>query len=150
MQDGAVVQRGTPDDLYDNPTDLYVASKIGSPTINVVEVQVGPGGDSLDTPFGAVALGRRRASPGTHALMGIRPSDLRIPKDGDHAIQSRIHLIEPLGDVTLVSLDASDRILRLLLPEQQAAGLRPGDPFAVAIDPAKTHVFRAIDGSAMG
>ena len=152
MQDGAMVQRGTPDQLFDHPANLYVASKIGSPTINIVPARVGADADSLDTPFGMLPFaGRRmRADPGTGALMGIRPSDLRAPRPGEPGIDSRIHLIEPLGDVTVVSLDAADQILRLILPEQTAAGLRQGDPFRVAIDPAKTHVFREQDGSAMG
>src|SRR5262245_16737218 len=58
MRDGAVVQRGTSDELYERPVDLYVASKIGSPAINVVEVRVGSGGDRLDTPFGPIGLPR--------------------------------------------------------------------------------------------
>ena len=37
MRDGAVVQRGTPDDLYEAPADRYVAGKIGSPAMNFVE-----------------------------------------------------------------------------------------------------------------
>jgi multiple sugar transport system ATP-binding protein len=151
MRDGAVVQRGTPDELYERPADLYVASKIGSPAINVIEARIGAGLDSLETPFGTIGLGRPRASAsaGERAIMGIRPSDLRTPGPGERAVASRVHLLEPLGDVTVVSLDSASHILRLVLPEQQAASLRPGDPFAIAIDPAKVHVFRAHDGSAM-
>ena len=151
MRDGAVVQRGTPDELYERPADLYVASKIGSPSINVIEARIGAGRDSLETPLGTIGLGRERtsASAGERALMGIRPSDLRAPRPGERAVASRVHLLEPLGDVTVVSLDSASHILRLVLPEQQAAGLNPGDPFAIAIDPAKVHVFRAHDGSTM-
>ena len=36
MRDGRVVQRGTPDELYDSPLDTYVAGKIGSPHMNIV------------------------------------------------------------------------------------------------------------------
>src|SRR5262249_56008894 len=58
MRDGAVMQRGTPDELYERPADLYVAAKIGSPAINVVEARLGNGGDWLDTPFGPIGLPR--------------------------------------------------------------------------------------------
>ena len=37
MRDGAVVQHGTPDELYDKPADLYVATKIGSPHMNLID-----------------------------------------------------------------------------------------------------------------
>jgi multiple sugar transport system ATP-binding protein len=151
MRDGHVVQRGTPDELYEQPSDLYVASKIGSPTINVVPASVGAGGASVETAFGSFGLPRPRASAtgGEKALIGIRPSDIRVATPGETAVASRIHLIEPLGDVTVVSLESGETALRILLPEQQAAHLKPGDDLPVVIDPAKIHVFRAQDGSAM-
>ena len=44
MRDGAVVQQGTPDDLYERPADRYVAGKIGSPHMNIFDVKVGGDG----------------------------------------------------------------------------------------------------------
>jgi multiple sugar transport system ATP-binding protein len=151
MRDGHVVQRGTPDELYESPADLYVASKIGSPTINVVPASIGAGGASVETPFGAFGLARPRSSAtgGEKALIGIRPSDIRVAAPGETAVTSRIHLIEPLGDVTIVSLESGETGLRILLPEQQAAALKPGDSLPFVIDPSKIHVFRAQDGSAI-
>jgi multiple sugar transport system ATP-binding protein len=150
MRDGAVVQRGTPDELYERPADLYVASKIGSPAINVVEARLGNGGDHLDTPFGPIGLQRpANGESGEAALLGIRPSDLRASGPNETGVSARVHLVEPLGDVTIVSLESADHMLRLVLSEQQAANLKPGDPFTVAIDPGKIHVFRAHDGQAM-
>ncbi|MBV8190726.1 MAG: ABC transporter ATP-binding protein, partial [Alphaproteobacteria bacterium] len=149
MRDGAVVQRGTPDELYERPADLYVASKIGSPAINVVEVRLG-NGNRLDTPFGPIGLPRpANGASGEAAMLGIRPSDLRASRPGEAVVAARVHLVEPLGDVTIVSLESANHMLRLVLSEQQAANLKPGDPFTVAIDPGKIHVFRAHDGQAM-
>ena len=150
MRDGAVIQRGTPDELYERPADLYVAAKIGSPAINVVEARLGNGGASLDTPFGPIGLPRpATGGSGEATVVGIRPSDLRAAHAGETGIAARVHLVEPLGDITIVSLESANHILRLVLTEQQAANLRPGDPLTVAIDPAKIHVFRAHDGQAM-
>jgi multiple sugar transport system ATP-binding protein len=149
MREGAVVQRGTPDELYERPADLYVASKIGSPAINVVEARLS-GGDRLETPFGPIGLPRPvNGDSGAAALIGIRPSDLRASRPDEAGVSARVRLVEPLGDVTIVSLESANHILRLVLSEQQAANLRPGNPFTVAIDPAKVHVFRAHDGQAM-
>ncbi|MBV8406409.1 MAG: ABC transporter ATP-binding protein [Alphaproteobacteria bacterium] len=149
MRDGTVVQRGTPDELYERPADLYVASKIGSPAINVVEVRLG-NGNRLDTPFGPIGLPRpANGASGEAAMLGIRPSDLRASRPGEAGVAARVHLVEPLGDVTIVALESANHMLRLVLSEQQAANLKPGDPFTVAIDPGKIHVFRAHDGQAM-
>ena len=59
MRDGAVVQRGTPDELYESPIDTYVAGKIGSPHMNMMKAIVSADGKSLDTPVGKLAAPRK-------------------------------------------------------------------------------------------
>ena len=151
MRDGAVVQCGTPDELYENPVDTYVAGKIGSPHMNMVKAIVGRDSASFDTPLGIVAPpGRRQtASPGEQALIGIRPNDIRLAAQGEKAIASKVHLLEPLGDITIVSLEAGGELLRMVLPEAAATSIKPGDPASIVIDPNKIHIFRAASGQAM-
>jgi multiple sugar transport system ATP-binding protein len=150
MRDGAVVQRGTPDELYDDPADVYVATKIGSPHMNVMKAKVGKDAKSIDTPLGAFAPAKRQtAIAGEAALVGIRPSDIRLAAKGEKAIKSKIHMLEPLGDVTVLSVETGGETLRLVLPEASAAKLRPGDDTAIVLDPGRLHIFRASDGRAM-
>jgi multiple sugar transport system ATP-binding protein len=151
MRDGAVVQRGTPDELYDSPSDTYVAGKIGSPHMNMIRATVGSDMKTLDTPLGKLISPRKVASANTgeSALVGIRPSDLRLAGSGDKAIASKVHLIEPLGDVTVVSVEAAGEILRIVLPEASATGMKPGDAVPISLDPNKIHIFRAATGQAM-
>ncbi|MCB1379799.1 MAG: ABC transporter ATP-binding protein [Alphaproteobacteria bacterium] len=151
MRDGAIVQIGTPDELYERPIDSYVASKIGSPHMNMIKAVIAKDQKSLDTSVGVVNTGQKidAAGAGDAALIGIRPSDLRIAHEGDKAIDSRIHLIEPLGDVTIVSVEAGQEILRLVLPESAAISMQPGDQLPVVIDPTKIHIFNAASGQAM-
>src|SRR5215207_6221935 len=54
MRDGAVVQRGTPDELYESPANLYVATKIGSPHMNLIDATARGDATSFDTSFGIV------------------------------------------------------------------------------------------------
>ena len=151
MRDGAVVQRGTPDELYERPGDTYVAGKIGSPHMNMVKATVRSDRESVDTPLGALGLGRSlgSATAGEAALVGIRPSDLRPAATGEAAVPSTVHLIEPLGDVTVVSVDAAGETLRMVLPESRAIGMKPGDQIPIVLDTAKFHIFRAANGQAM-
>ncbi len=151
MRDGAVVQRGTPDELYESPVDTYVAGKVGSPHMNMVRATLGQDADTLETPLGQFAAPRRLAADGAGqaALVGIRPSDLRIAADGEGSVPSKVHLVEPLGDVTVVSVVAGGETLRMVLPEAAALGMRPGDSVPLAIDAGKFHIFRATDGRAM-
>ncbi len=151
MREGAVVQRGTPDELYERPIDTYVAGKIGSPHMNIVKATLAADLSGLDTPLGTFSPARRYASAtaGEGALLGIRPHDLRPAARGEAGVVTRIHLLEPLGDVTVVSVQAGGETLRMVLPEQSATGLKPGDEMPVTFDLNKIHIFRAANGQAM-
>jgi multiple sugar transport system ATP-binding protein len=60
-----------------------------------------------------------------------------------------VQLIEPLGDVTIVSLSSSGQNYRILLPEARAVDIKVGDMLPVAFDAKKIHLFRGHDGSAV-
>jgi ABC-type sugar transport system ATPase subunit len=151
MRDGAVVQRGTPDEIYDNPVDTYVAGKIGSPHMNIVRATLGHEAGTVDTALGRFATPRRMQAgrAGDAALVGIRPNDIRIATGGDAGLAARVHLVEPLGDVTLVSVEAGGEVLRMVLPEAAALAVRTGDALPIAFDESKFHIFRAADGQTM-
>jgi multiple sugar transport system ATP-binding protein len=151
MRDGAVVQQGSPDELYESPADLYVAGKIGSPNMNFIDAKVGREGASLDTPIGVISLPKPIVglAAGEKAIMGVRPSDIRIAAAKAMAIKLPVHMLEPLGDVTVVSVEAPGQQLRMVLAESQAAGMKPGDALQLSIDPERVHVFRPHDGVAV-
>ncbi|WP_373505337.1 ABC transporter ATP-binding protein [Aestuariivirga sp.] len=151
MRDGAVVQRGTPDELYEQPLDTYVAGKIGSPHMNMIKATIGNDMETFDTPLGKIVSTRKvkAGHAGEQALVGIRPNDLRIAAAGEASIASKIHLIEPLGDVTVVSVDAGGETLRIVLPEASATSLKPGDAMPITFDHNKIHIFRAASGQVM-
>ncbi len=151
MRDGAVVQRGTPEELYERPINTYVAGKIGSPHMNMVKATVAKDAKSFDTPLGKMipARPRKTAAAGEAALIGIRPNDIRLAAKGEKAIASKVHLLEPLGDITIVSVEAGSEMLRLVLPEAKATSIKVGDPAAIVINPNDIHIFRAASGQVM-
>jgi multiple sugar transport system ATP-binding protein len=151
MRDGRVVQQGTPDDLYERPANLYVASKIGSPHMNAIEVKVGDDSRVLETPLGRLAAPPvvGALEPGERLVLGVRPADLRLARGGDLSLTPAVQQLEPLGDVTIVSLLAGGQALRIVLPESQALGVKPGDTLPISLDPSKFHLFRGRDGSAL-
>ncbi|MEQ8346000.1 MAG: ABC transporter ATP-binding protein [Sneathiellaceae bacterium] len=151
MRDGGIVQIGTPDELYETPRDLYVAGKIGSPHMNMITGKLAADCTSLATGAGALPFARRlhSATAGEAAVVGIRPNDLRFAADGETGLAARIAMLEPLGDVTVVSVETGGETLRMVLPEAAASGLEPGRPAKVILDPEKIHVFRASSGQAM-
>jgi multiple sugar transport system ATP-binding protein len=151
MRDGAVVQRGTPDEIYENPVDTYVAGKIGSPHMNMVRATFGPEEGTLDTALGRFQAPQkvRSGRAGDAALVGIRPNDIRIATGDEVGLATRVHLLEPLGDVTVVSVETSGEMLRMVLPEAAALAVRAGDALPITLDASKFHIFRAADGQTM-
>jgi multiple sugar transport system ATP-binding protein len=148
MKDGAVVQRGTPDELYESPINTYVAGKIGAPHMNMMQAKAG-GDGAFDTSLGTIKAPRKvSAAKGEASLLGIRPSDVRLAAKGEKGIASTIEMLEPLGDVTVVSVAAGNETLRMVLPESAATGLALGQSTNVYLDPTKFHFFRAASGEA--
>jgi multiple sugar transport system ATP-binding protein len=148
MRDGAVEQLGTPDELYERPRNTYVAGKIGSPHMNMLDAVVASDGKSIETALGRMAMGASmKQASGLKAMLGIRPNDITLAAKG--GIVSRIHMLEPLGDVTVVSVESNGSTLRLVLPEARALGLKPGDAASISINPNRIHIFRADSGEAI-
>lgn len=151
LRDGAVVQIGTPDELYEMPRDVYVAGKIGSPHMNMIKGKLTQDGAAFESAVGFLPLSRKlgSADAGEAAVIGIRPSDIRFAAGGESGFAARVHMLEPLGDITVVSLDAGGETLRMVLPESVASNLQSGQPAQIMLDPAKFHVFRASSGQAI-
>jgi multiple sugar transport system ATP-binding protein len=157
MRQGRMVQIGSPDDLYDRPVDTYVATKIGAPAMNIIAARRGREGGLIELPFGEIRADTGKtawagdaaaASPGTDFLFGVRPFDVRVAQGSGYS--GEVRLIEPLGDLTIVDLDAAGAELKLVLPEAEAAGIRYGDRLNFSIDVGRAHLFRPGDGAALG
>ena len=152
LRSGRAVQQGTPDDLYERPADRYVASKIGSPHMNIFEGAVGEDGLSAETPFGRLGPLRiaERVGAGQPLAFGIRPCDIRLARRAPATSAPIVQQLEPLGDMTIVSMAAGAEPLRMVLPEAQAVNIKEGDKLPIVIDPGKIYLFRSHDGSAIG
>ena len=86
---------------------------------------------------------------GTELLLGLRPQDLAPVDDGGDgatpprgaSFEAGVHLTEPLGDVTVLDLDAGGAVVKTVLPEERAVGYRVGDRLRVGFAPADAHLF---------
>jgi ABC-type sugar transport system ATPase subunit len=105
-------------------------------------------GAALQSAIGPLPFARRvtAAAGGEAAVVGIRPSDIRFAAGGERGVSATVAMLEPLGDVTVVSVESGGETLRMVLPEQAAAGLEPGQSASVVLDPSKFHIFRASSG----
>ena len=105
MNLGRVEQVGRPLDLYDRPTNLFVAGFIGSPAMNFIEAS---GTAESDAPALTAADGTTLPlSPGTRVgggqplVYGVRPEDLALSPNGA-GVEATVSVVEPTGSSTLV------------------------------------------------
>ncbi len=156
LRQGAIVQTGTPDELFEGPIDTFVAAHVGSPTMNLVPgSSVGDGG-RLRLPFGEIGGGPwsdalRSLPVGTPMLFGFRPHHVS-PADATPRgprFRATVHLTEPLGDITVLDLVARDTSFRMVLPEERALGYDVGDELEVELDLQQSHLFAAETGTAI-
>ena len=111
VMDGGVVQQfGTPDEVFDDPANLFVAEFVGEPQINVlpgvvrtqdgrVRVEIGSGAGTLDTSV-APASG---IADGTRVTVGIRPQDAHVSSDGGAGIEATVAYFEHLLEFGLAT-----------------------------------------------
>ena len=117
IRDGELLQLGTPREIYENPADRYVASRLGTPAINLLPASLIP--DAAD----ARPAPRRSASaPNTCKI--AQYSQTGTVNGG--AIIGRVHRIEHLGDQNHVHLEYRGQMLVTLGRSASAAGGRPG------------------------
>jgi multiple sugar transport system ATP-binding protein len=101
MNKGAIQQVGTPDQIYSDPANTFVAGFIGSPPMNLIE------GTARDGRF--TAPGVSVTCPGHVAgkvTLGIRPEDCSV---GGDSVQGLVYGVEPTGDVTYLTVLAGTK-----------------------------------------
>ena len=96
LKDGVLQQVGTPRDLYESPSNSFVAGFIGSPAMNLFDADVVDGGVQFGTATVKVSRETLAGASGSKVTIGIRPEDLTVSKTGK-GLQTTVALVEELG-----------------------------------------------------
>jgi multiple sugar transport system ATP-binding protein len=129
MEAGVLRQVGTPEELYTNPRNTFVAGFIGSPAMNLVPAPVLNGG-------------------GPDRIAGFRPEHIRMGSRDGYQFDARIEVVEYLGDELLVHLVRNDTPLLAKLPVEERVDTGAIAEFGVARD--KVLMFDAETGERVG
>ena len=124
MNFGVLQQVGPPQELYERPTNVFVAGFIGSPAMNLVPAPlVGAGGSNL--------------------IAGFRPEHMRVDGAGGSEISfgAKIEVIEYLGNEKLVHASREGTPLTALVPVEEAVS--EGEDITFEVRPDKLHLFDA-------
>ncbi|MFI9587065.1 ABC transporter ATP-binding protein [Streptomyces sp. NPDC052236] len=149
VMDGGVIQQfGTPDEVYDDPRNVFVADFVGEPKINFVEGVVERRDDEVDAV--SVRVGRsstlrtaaRTPEHGRPVVVGIRPQDCRYDTPTDQpAVEGQVAVFEDLQEFALatVAVDGVDGHVVAQTPGNLA--LPRGSTVRISAPPGRIHLF---------
>lgn len=149
---GRVEQIGTPQELYNEPANKFVAGFIGSPAMNFFNVKVASGkltnneGLNMDLPEGKAKLLKEQGYEGKEVILGIRPEDIQASNLAQQAypnqtIEAEVVVSELLGAETMLYLRA---VSTEFVSRVEARDFRnPGEKITVALNLNKSHFFDA-------
>ena len=161
MRQGKVEQVASPHDLFSKPSNVFVASFIGTPQMNLIEatlLDAGPRdatglvtarfsvlGETISSPVSGGVADLARSS---RVTLGIRPRSFEFVDLGiADALHATVDIVEPMGAETLVHLTEQGADLRCVM----SSGVAPsaGDRVAVRCKRGQLHVFDA-SGNLLG
>lgn len=128
IDDGRIVANGTPEDLYEAPQTVQVARMLGSPQVNIAHGQA----TSKGLAFGFTTLSDVSKPSGRYI---IRPNHLILDASATD-LTAKITLIEALGDLTVLHLEAGEHALRSVLLGDAGRHVVVGDDVPLRIDRA--------------
>ncbi len=148
MRQGVVQQIGTPDAIYERPSNMFVASFLGNPSINFLEGSVAcddgeprfrRGGLQLRLP---APLAHRLAAQAGHAVvLGIRAEDVELntASPGGDSLQGRILSVLPVGSDQFLELDVEGA--KLFFRVGKEGQYQVGDNATLRVNLNRLHLF---------
>jgi multiple sugar transport system ATP-binding protein len=152
MKDGVLQQLDSPQNLYDNPANMFVAGFIGSPSMNFFEATVGRGDGSLVVDVGSFRLpvpankaGKLESYIGKSVYFGIRPENIHdasfVPVGVENIarVSANVTVREPLGSEVYAFVENGGKeMVSRLDPRTKAA---VGNNIELVVDMSRMHAF---------
>ena len=131
MNKGAIQQVGTPDEIYSDPANTFVAGFIGSPPMNLIQ------GTARDGRFTApgISVPCPRFVHG-QVTLGVRPEDCHVGGDN---LQGQVYGVEPTGDVTYLTVLAGTNKIEVKAARDYRSDIDVA--IGIAFDPAHLYFF---------
>ncbi len=147
INEGKLVQVGTPDEVYSRPATVFVGGFLGNPPMNFIEAGVEVRGGE---PIASVAETELRI-PGRYweiieskgikeVILGMRPEDIEVREESSkNCLPAKVYGVEPMGRESIVVAEVGEDLIKALASK----GLRLAldQPIWLCIDPEKLVLF---------
>jgi multiple sugar transport system ATP-binding protein len=149
---GRLQQVGTPLEVYEQPTNRFVAGFLGNPPMNFLRATVSDPREVCLPGNHRLALGEHlsgAAAAGSEVELGIRPEDVDLQGPDGEGLPVTVAVVEPLGAETLVTVDSVvGPLVARVTPERTP---RVGEPARLRPRPERAHLFEAApEGARIG
>jgi multiple sugar transport system ATP-binding protein len=159
---GIIQQIGPPEELYDHPSNMFVAGFIGSPAMNFFSgAKVVSDGDNTNIVIDGIGqvvvpplyVGPAREAANRNLTFGIRPEHLEDVKvlssdaQDRSTLQATVEVVEHLGNELQVHLSAADKNMVARLNPRSPANV--GSPITLHVEPENIHLFDTDTGQAI-
>jgi multiple sugar transport system ATP-binding protein len=102
MEKGVIQQLGTPEEIYNEPANLFVAGFIGSPPMNLIRGEISSG--AFKAPGISLPFPNWRGGDRKDVVFGIRPEDVTIETSGAGHLEGSVYAFELTGDAVLATI----------------------------------------------
>jgi multiple sugar transport system ATP-binding protein len=143
---GRIAQVGTPYEMYNEPSDVFVAGFVGTPTMNLLSAEIRDGtalaiGSRFELGLEDAAKARLAGANG-RLTIGVRAEDIRVGPD--EAVEAVAHDVENHGVEKIVTLRVNDCLLRATVPATNPIAIEDRLRFSFAQE--RLHAFDAATG----
>ena len=151
MRDGVIQQVDTPMNLYDYPSNIFVAGFIGTPQMNFLDgelsldskgnINIKIGESTIECPREVLGkLDLLNVYQNKKVKVGIRPEHLFISKDSKNCLNATINIVEALGNDSNIIAETKDGT-RIVLKILRNDALMTGNEINIGFDVNKIHLF---------
>ena len=144
MKNGIIQQLGTPDEIYNDPQNLFVAGFIGSPAMNLIDGSVQ---DGHFVTTGGTRLVPVEAEDRASVVLGVRADDMRVSEEGEGDIDVRIYAFENTGEATLLTVQWGQQ--RVIAKGDRHLRKDQDDVVSISLDPDHLYLFDPETGRRM-
>jgi multiple sugar transport system ATP-binding protein len=153
MSEGVLQQIGTPQEVYRRPANVFVATFLGAPPMNLISGRLEADGSAwrflgqnIDVPLAAEAVStaalEHEVEHAGEVKFGLRPEHFRVGPPGEAGgIPGRVEFLEPVGSDLFLTVEAGGTLVQVRTDPD--APLKPGDNVSLRFDPGRAHVFGA-------
>ena len=129
MNKGKIQQIGTPDEIYHEPVNRFVARFIGTPPMNIIEAELGSEGDQpslqakgFQLPFPQARMFTELRGTGRRIGLGVRPETLRVsPAEGpDTPFAGEVFWVEHLGSKSVLDVRLGEATIKAVVEPDHA------------------------------